>query len=76
MLTVLIIFVVILFFLEVIFGSSREVYNAEIGYPADFQKGRKISIKEFFLRLLPFAALCTVGLYLLLKVYSILIDTF
>ena len=76
MLTVLLIFVVILLCLEVVSGSSREVYNAEIGYPADFQKGRKISIKEFFLRLLPFAALCTWGLYLLLKVYSILIDTF
>ncbi|MGW8158906.1 MAG: hypothetical protein ACWGKN_10395 [Desulfoprunum sp.] len=64
MFTLLIIFVVILFFLEVIFGSCLEAYNAEIGYPADFKKEQRLSVQEFLFQLLPFAVLCSGGLYL------------
>ena len=74
MLTVLLIFFVTLFFLEVVFGSCLETYNAEIGFAADCKKIEKLSVGQFFFQLLPFAALCTGGLYLFLKVLSFVIE--
>ncbi len=74
MFIVLLIFFVVLFLLEVVFGSCLEVYNAEIGFAADCKKIEKLPAGQFFFQLLPFAALCTGGLYLFLKNFSFLIE--
>jgi hypothetical protein len=50
----LILFIVIIYFLiEVVLGSSVDVYNSEIGYESSFQNSKKLSPKQFFWGLIP-----------------------
>ncbi|MBE0583826.1 MAG: hypothetical protein IH612_08665 [Desulfofustis sp.] len=62
---------VLLFLIEVVFGSSHEIYYAEIGCEADCRKTSTLSGKQFFLELLPFLACCSLGIYLLVSACSV-----
>lgn len=59
----LILFIVITYFvIEVVLGSSVGVYNSEVGYESFFQNAKKLSLKQFFLELIP---ICMIPLGLL-----------
>jgi hypothetical protein len=62
---------VLLFLIEVVFGSGHDIYHAEIGCEADCRRPSRLSTKQFFLELLPFLACCALGIYLLVSVCSI-----
>jgi len=53
----ILIYLVLLFVIEVVLGSSTDVYNAEIGFAANCNEVNHLSPKQFFTRLLPFIAL-------------------
>jgi hypothetical protein len=62
---------VLLFLIEVVFGSGHDIYHAEIGCEADCRKTSRLSVKQFFLELLPFLACCLLGIYLLVSACSV-----
>ena len=47
-------FLELLYFLEVISGSSLGVYNPAIGFESNCENIQKLSKKEFFTKLIPF----------------------
>ena len=49
-------FLALLYFLEVISGSSLGVYNPVIGFESNCENMQKLSNKEFFTKLLPFSS--------------------
>jgi hypothetical protein len=65
MLTVILLYVVVLFVIEVHFGSDTGIFNAEIGYEPRVVQITKLPAKKFFRQLLPLAILCTGGFYVL-----------
>ncbi len=67
MLKAILLYLVVLFILEVLFGSNTGAYNAEIGYQASSGQETRLSPKQFFLELLPVALLCTGGVFYLLQ---------
>lgn len=54
MVSVLLLWIVVLFIKEVLLGSSTEVYHAEIGYEATFHQADRLSFKNFSTELIPF----------------------
>ncbi len=50
----LLVFLALLYFIEVISGSSLGVYNPAIGFESNCENMQKLSNKEFFTKLLPF----------------------
>jgi hypothetical protein len=67
MLLVILLYLIVLFVLEVRLGSSTGVYNAEIGYEVNFDQAAKLSQKQFFIQLLPVSLLCNGGIYYLFE---------
>jgi hypothetical protein len=65
MLTIMLVYIAVLFVFEVVCGSSNSVYNPEIGCAAHCDQATRLSPKLFFTQLMPFALFCTVGLYYL-----------
>lgn len=47
-------YVVLLYLIEVVAGSSAEVYNAEVGCDPGCDKVTRLSARQFFAHLLPF----------------------
>ena len=67
MLSAILVYLVVLFVLEVQLGSSTDVYNAEVGYEASLGQATKLSLKQFFIQLLPVSLLFTGGIYCLFE---------
>jgi hypothetical protein len=63
---IILLYLGILFFIEVVLGSCVDVYNAEVGLAARCEKLKQLSPKQFFTQLLPFIIL-SAGLPLLLS---------
>jgi hypothetical protein len=63
--------VITYFFIEVVLGSSVDVYNSEIGYVSHCQNAKRFSLKQFFFELIPFFALI-IGLPFLLHYFYLL----
>jgi hypothetical protein len=74
MLTAMLSYLVVMFIFEVVYGSSVGVYNAEIGYESSSDQLTQLPPKQFFLQLLPFALLCTGGVFYLLHCISFLVN--
>lgn len=53
MLAVLLLYIVFLFFIEVVLGSSADTYYAEIGYEGGCKSFTQLPKKQFFTQLLP-----------------------
>jgi hypothetical protein len=53
MLYIILLFVIILYAIEVKLGSSVDVYNSEIGYESCCGEPKKLSVKQFFFELIP-----------------------
>ena len=60
-------YLILLYLLEAMVGSSVDVYNAELGYEAGCEKTTRLSNRQFFTQLLPFIFL-SIGVPLLLSV--------
>lgn len=53
----ILIYLILLFFIEVVLGSRVDVYSAEVGFEAKCDEVSRISPKQFFTELLPFITL-------------------
>ncbi|MBU0960880.1 MAG: hypothetical protein KKD01_06235 [Proteobacteria bacterium] len=53
MFAVIVLYLVILFFVEVVLGSCADVYNSEVGYESSCVKVTRLTSKQFFTHLLP-----------------------
>lgn len=62
---IILLYIVILYFIEVVLGSCANVYNPEVGYEGNCANLTKLSNKQFFLHLLPFILLFVVLPFLL-----------
>jgi hypothetical protein len=69
MIFAILVWLVMLFLINVILGSSIDVYNAEIGYEAKCDQPTRLSVKQFFTELLPIIALFVILPLFLLSVF-------
>jgi hypothetical protein len=58
-------FIIISYFCEVVYGSCTGVYNAEIGYVSNCEQVKKLTNRQYFTELMPFI-IFAIGLPLLL----------
>jgi hypothetical protein len=61
----ILLFLVLLYVMEVVVGSSTAVYHPETGEDGTSFEANRLSKREFFTQLLPIFLLCLVGIYLL-----------
>jgi len=67
--SIILVYIVLLYFTEVVLGSCEDVCNPEVGYEASCDNLIKLSNKQFFSYLLPFIFLFVVLPLLLVKIF-------
>lgn len=68
--SVLLLYILIAYIIEVHLGSNKEVYNAELGMDSACGKRTQLSHKKFFRRFLPRILGAAAGLFLLMHLLS------
>ena len=70
MIYVLVGLLVATYLLDVVFGSCKGVYNAEIGYESNGEKIIKLTNREYFTKMVPFMIIATGGPFILCKIIN------
>ncbi len=60
MILAIIVWLVVLFIINVLFGSCIDMYDAEIGYEAKCDHPTRLSVKHFFTEFLPIITLLVI----------------